>query len=86
MAGWSLTWGEHEWTAADMTGDHAVLVAASLGGDTWDVSPVSGVVHLVAVLAAFVSLAESRSLLEVVAEVRAAPFAVLVGALSLDGE
>ena len=64
---WRLTWGEGSWTADDLTGRHLLLIVSGLGADTWDIGPERGPVHLVANLAAFVSLASGASFGEVVA-------------------
>ena len=82
---WMLTWGEREFTADDLTGDHAALICLGLGGDTWDLRPTVGPVHLVAVLAAFVALAEDRPYAAVAAELRAERLSVLTDALTIEG-
>jgi hypothetical protein len=79
---WRLSWGEAEWTADDLTGAHAALICLGIGSDTWDLSPAVGPIHLIAVLAAFVSLAEDRPYAVVADELRAARLSALTDALT----
>ena len=84
-AAWSLSWGESTWVEEDLTGRHVALVCAGLGREVWDVSPVIGPVHLVAVLAAFIAVETGELLLDVVQVLHSAPWATLLAALTLDG-
>jgi hypothetical protein len=80
---WRLTWGDAEWTTADMTGGHAALICFGLGGDSWELNPTAGPIHLIAVLAAFISLAEGRPYVSVADELRALPLSALTDALTI---
>ena len=84
---WSLTWGKKTWTEADLTGQHLTLIVMGLGGDSWDISPVTGPVRLQAVLAAFITVDTGRDLTDVVQELNKAKALDLLGALSIvDGD
>ena len=77
-----MTWGGREFTPEQLTGDHAALIVHGLGADTWDLSPLSGVVHFVAVLGAFVAVAEGRPYASVGRGLRSAPLSALTDALT----
>jgi hypothetical protein len=81
---WTLTWGERAWTAEDLTGRHLALIAVGLGTDTWDISPTTGPVHLLAVLGACLAVDEGRELAEVMAELQQRPASELLAALSVE--
>ena len=82
---WLLTWGERSWSAEDLTGRHLTLIAVGLGGDTWEIEPSRGPVHLIARLAAFIAVADNREFAAVVAELHDQPAATLLEALTLEG-
>ena len=83
---WRLTWGDHTFTADDLTGAHLSLIGVALGEDTWDVSPAAGPRRLQAVLATCVAIASGRRLDDVCAELAASPALLLADALSTDDE
>lgn len=83
---WRLTWGEHTFTADDLTGAHLSLIGVALGEDTWDVNPAAGPRRLQAVLAVCLAIGAGRRLDDVVAELASAPALALADALSTDDE
>lgn len=50
---WRLTWAGRTWTEDDLTGAHVEVLAAALGNDWAQLTPLRGPVHLLAFLAAF---------------------------------
>lgn len=84
MKQWRLTWGEHSFTAADLTGRHLVLVGLGMGDDEWHAP--EGPRRLLAILAACLCLAEGRDLLTVTEELAGAKALDLAAALSFDDE
>ncbi len=83
MKDWTLSWGDNSWSDADLTGAHLSLIAVGTGRDDWEFSPDAGPVRLLAVLAAFIAVAEHRDYVSVVAELQHASALELVGALSI---
>lgn len=81
---WQLSWGDHIWTEADVTGAHAALIALIGRADSFEMlDPLSGPMALMANIAAFVALAESRDVVAVMAELAAASLEQLLAAVSM---
>lgn len=88
MSDWKLTWGDREWTAEDMTGSHATLIAVGCGNDSYDnLDPRTGTTRLQAILAAFIAhdritSGDPVNFVDVLDAVSREPFLKLVGAIS----
>lgn len=81
---WMIAWGEHTWSEDDLTGAHAALITMISSADDWKLlDPFAGPVTLMQLIAVFVSIAEQRDVLEVMAELGRAPAKVLFAALTL---
>lgn len=79
--GWTLSFREHAWTFADVTGQEAADLCVMLG-DSWDaLSPRSSPVALMAHLAVRTAYAEEIPLDAARALVQATPMAVLLASV-----
>jgi len=79
---WTLTYGGHAWTFAELTGAEVADLALLLGDDWQALDPRSTPVALLAHVAVHVATVEGRRLADVQAEVKATPALQLVKALA----
>ena len=84
---WRLSWGDHVWTAADVTVGTALAVRELLGttgGEAWGaLTPVTDPRTCAAFLAVLLAQTETRTVDDTTAEVMAASALDLVSALDV---
>ena len=79
---WTLTYGGHAWTFAELTGAEVADLAVLLGDDWQSLDPRSSPVALLAHVAVHVATVEGRDLAAVQGELKATPALQLVKALA----
>lgn len=81
---WLITWDDREWGEDDLTGAHAALITLLSGKDDWgQLDPLKGPMVLMQMLAAFVSHADRRPPLDVIADLGRTSLKQLLAAVSL---
>lgn len=80
---WVIRWDGHEWSEADLTVAHLMLIVSGHGVDTWDVLPTAGPRRLLSTLAAFISLEANIDFEQVIAALMLRPASDLLEALQL---
>lgn len=82
MRRWRITWGPLSWCADDLLAADLVLICAGVGSDTWALSPELGPVHLVANIAARLSVVGGVEFGNALISVQSVSAAALLDALS----
>lgn len=80
---WRIAWRGKTWAEADLTVAHLAAIVETQGDDRWEfINPFGGPLRLLGVLASLIAVDAQRPVAEVLAELRYAPAAELLAALS----
>lgn len=82
MAEWKLNYNNHSWTENDITGDDLASLAILLG-DSWDMTPIKGPLHLLMFISVLEARTSGRSIEEVGEELRTMRAVDLLGAIEI---